>query len=279
MRSLAAAARVATLAIVAALAAAPAAAQPLPAPGDVDGWAAGLSTGVAGRFGGFEIDAGDHNPPFLILVGARAEGWFPGRLSQAVRLRARVLAGGEDRIFVPSDGELEAAWAIGYPEFRFVLGRVEVARAPGLALQTLLQLGTLPSVEGNVTVGYQARVDYLVAPVEMVHVRYLGRAHLPGAGGTTESEQVHAASAARVRYTVEYPAGPILSAQAEALKLWEKPDLLVAAEGSAGWAAFGRAVVFEAVARWQAFTRRAPAPDDHRNDGELQLLAVARIGL
>ncbi|ACL67508.1 conserved hypothetical protein [Anaeromyxobacter dehalogenans 2CP-1] len=276
MRSLASAALVAALA---ALISTPAAAQPLPAPGDVEGWTAGLSTGVAGRFGGFEIDPGEHNPPFLILVGARAEGWFPGRLSQAVRLRARVLAGGEDRIFVPSDGELEAAWAIGYPEFRFVLGRVEAARAPGLALQSLVQLGTLPSVEGNVTVGYQARLDYLAAPVEMVHVRYRGRAHLPGAGATTESEQVHAASAARLRYTVEYPAGPILSVQAEALKLWEKPDLLAAAEGSVGWAAFGRAVVFEAVARWQGFTRRAPAPDDRRTDGEVQLLAVARIGL
>lgn len=267
------------VALAAALAASAAAAQELPSPGDAEGWSLGLATGVAGRFGGFELDEGEDNPPFLILVGARAEGWFPARLSQAVRLRARILAGGEERIFVPSDGELEAAWAIGYPEFRFVLARAEAVRAPGLALQSLLQLGTLPSVEGNVTVGYQARLDYLVAPVEMVHVRYLGRAHLPGAGGTTESEQVHAGSAGRLRYTVEYPAGPILSAQGELLKLWQKADLLVAAEGSAGWAAFGRAVVFEAVGRWQSYTRRAPAPDDRRTDGELSLLAVARIGL
>lgn len=242
-------------------------------------WRTSLGSGVLGRFGGFEIDPGRENSRVLLYVGAQADGSWTEGYGQAARVRLRMLTGGEREIFLPSDGEVEAAYAIGRPEFRFVAARVEVARHPGLGVQVLGQLGTLPSVEGTLRLaGDTMRLSYLVAPVEMAYVRYYDEAHIEhSAARATESDEPSAATAGRLRYTVLLPPAVLLSLQGDLLKLWNQPDLLLAGEASLGYQALEQSVLFNLAVRWNAYTRRDHAVDSSETDSELMMLGVATL--
>jgi hypothetical protein len=242
-------------------------------------WRMSLASGVVGRFGGYTIDPDRENSRVLLYLGGQADGLWTEGLGMAARLRFRVMVGGESQIFLPSEGDLEAAFLIGRPEFRFVLGRLEATRFPGLAMQTLLQGATLPAVEGSIPLGGDAmRLSYLVAPVEVAWVRYLGAAHIDHtAGWTTETNEPAAASAGRLRYTVLLPPSVILSLQGDLMKLWQKPDLFLAAEGSLGYQALEQSVLFNVAVRYQSFTRRGTEPESEKTASELSLMAIATL--
>jgi hypothetical protein len=245
----------------------------------VSPWRMNLASGVLGRFGGFEIDRDRENSKALLYIGAQADGAWTDGYGQAVRLRLRLLAGGEREIFLPSDGELEAAYAIGRPEFRFVAGRVELGRHPGLGIQMLGQLATLPSVEGTLPLaGDTMRLSYLVAPVEMAYVYYYDDAHIDhSALRSSESDEPAAATAARLRYTVLLPPSVLLSLEGDLLKMWKKPDLLVAAEASLGYQVLQQSVLFNLAVRWNAYTRRGQAAGTSETDSELMMLGIATL--
>lgn len=245
----------------------------------VSPWRLALASGVVGRFGGFDIDPDRNNSKVLLYVGAQADGAWTEGYGQAVRLRVRMLTGGERVLFLPSDGELEAAYAIGRPEFRFVVGRVELGRYPGLGLQVLGQLATLPTVEGTLALGGDTmRLSYLVAPVEMAYVYYYDAAHIHhSALVPTESDEPAAASAGRLRYTVLLPPAVLLSLQGDLLKLWSRPDLLLAGEASLGYQVLEQSVLFDLAVRWSSFRRRGHEPGVHETDSELTLLGLATL--
>lgn len=242
-------------------------------------WRMSLASGVLGRFGGFEIDRDRENSKVLLYVGAQADGAWTEGYGQAVRLRLRMLVGGERELFLPSDGELEAAYAIGRPEFRFVAGRVELARHPGLGVQVLGQLSTLPSVEGTLALaGDTMRLSYFVAPVEMAYVYYYEDAHIQhSAVRSTESDEPAAATAARLRYSVLLPPAVILSLQGDLVKMWKKPDLFLASEASLGYQVLEQSVLFNLAVRWNAYKRRDHAAGTTETDSELMMLAIATL--
>lgn len=256
-----------------------AAAAPLRPDESISPWRTSLASGVLGRFGGFEIDRDRENSKVLLYVGAQADAAWTEGYGQAMRLRLRMLAGGEREIFLPSDGEVEAAYAIGRPEFRFVAARLELARHPGLGLQVLGQLATLPSVEGTLSLaGDTMRLSYLVSPVEMAYVYYYEDAHIEhSAVRSTESDEPAAATAARLRYSVLLPPAVILSLQGDLLKMWRKPDLLLAGEASLGYQVLEQSVLFNLAVRWNAYTRRDHAADSSETDSELTMLAIATL--
>jgi hypothetical protein len=197
-------------------------------------WRFALSTGVAGKVGGRKISASEDNHPVLLFFGGQADASWPEGHGQAARLRFRLLTGGESELYVPSDGEVELAYGVGRREFRFVLARVEAARYPGLALQTLAQAGTLPCFEGALALAADTlEVAYFVSPVEAAWVRYYGGAHLAHLPGwTTEDDQPSAATAARLRTTLFLEHAFAASVQADFAKLWRRGDLLLALEGT-----------------------------------------------
>jgi hypothetical protein len=227
-----------------------------------DNWRYSLASGVIGRFGGIQISDTKANSSVLLYFGGQADGVWTEE-GRAARLRLRLLTGGEQIVFIPSDGEIEAAYMLGRREFRFVLGRAEVARYTGLAIQSLVQLATLPSVEGSFPVAAdKVRVFYAVAPVELAYVWYAGDRHLlrSKTGTSAETERPDAATAARLRLTFNVPPAVLLSLEGELLKFWGSVDMLTAAEASAGVALLDRTVLLNIALRWEGYTRRANLP-------------------
>jgi hypothetical protein len=249
-----------------------------PGPGET-GWNASLATGVAGRFGGMQIRAADKNPGVLLYFGAQADRLWTEGLGKAARLRLRLFTGGESQVYIPSDGEVEAAFMIGRREFRFVLGRVELGRYPALGVEALAQVATLPCFEGSLALlGDTMRLYYYVSPVEAAWVRYYGGAHIEhSAAWSTESDRPVAATAGRLRWTLLLPPSVILSLQGDLLKMWNQPDLLVSGEGSLGVQVLEQSVVFDAVIRWDSYRRRGEAPNTDERASEMKLMALATL--
>lgn len=222
------------------------------------GWQTALASGVAGRFNGYQLHTDQANSSVLLYFGGQADALWTEGYGRAARLRFRLYTGGDGIIFLPSDGEVEAAYALGRREFRFVVGRVEVARYTGLALQALVQVATMPSFEGSVPLaGDKVRLFYAISPVEMAWAYYYGRAHIDQPGWTGEANQPSAASAFRARVTFNVPPSVLLSLQGDYLKFWGSVDQLTAAEASAGMAVLDRTVLISASMRWESYTRRS----------------------
>ncbi len=239
-------------------------------------WRFSLATGVSGRFGGDQIVTDKQNSKLMLFFAGQADGLWTEGYGQGARFRARIFTGGESEIFLPSDGDAEAAYMIGRREFRFVIGRAEIARYPGLNLAFLGQLSTLPCFEGSLSVAKDTmRVYYYIAPVGAAWVRYYGNEHLR-APDTSESGAVTAASSGRLRYTVLLPPAMLLSLQGDLMKVWDKPDLLVAGEGSLGYQVLDQSATFNATLRWQSYRRRGPG-ETSQTESELLLLAVASL--
>jgi hypothetical protein len=215
----------------------------------------------------------------MLYFAGQADGLWTEGYGQAARFRVRMFTGGESEIYFASDGDAEAAYMIGRREFRFVIGRAEVARYPGLAIQTLAQLSTLPCFEGSLSLYKDTmRLYYYVSPVGAAWVRYFGGAHIDhSAAWPTESDVPVASSAGRLRYTVLLPPSMLLSLQGDLTKMWQKADLLVAGEGSLGYQVLDQSAVFNATVRWQSYRRRGLAPDTSVTESEVLLLGVASL--
>jgi hypothetical protein len=260
---------------------APAGAQAAPLHPDeaVSHWRTAIASGVTGKFGGMQLTSAHENSHLLLYFGGQADGAWAEGLGQAARLRLRMFSGGESEIFLPSDGDAEAAWAMGPKELRFVAVRIEAARHPALALQTLAQLSTLPCFEGALSLaGDGMRLDYFVSPVEVAWVWYYGGAHITHSPGwPTETDRPSAASAARLRYSLLLPPAVVLSAEGDLVKLWGKADLFATAEGSVGWQILRRQAALQLTARYSAFRRRGQVPDTSATEGELVILTSATL--
>jgi hypothetical protein len=256
-------------------------AAPLRPDEDRSAWRLSLATGVAGRAGGLRIAAARENPALLLFFAGQADGAWSRTHGLAARLRFRLFTGGERDIYGPSDGEVEAAFALGRREFRLVLARVEAGRYPALGVQALVQAATLPSFEGTLPFVDEAiRLQYSLSPVEAAFVRYHGPRHLPGAPGwASESDRAVAASTARLRYAVVFWPELTFTAQGEVVKLWRKGDLLAAVEAGVGWQVFERTTLFSFAARWNGYTRRGPSPGSTDTASELLLVAGATLAL
>jgi hypothetical protein len=246
---------------------------------EVSPWRLALATGVAGRFGGFQVSSRRENRSVLLYFGGQADGVWTEGYGRTARLRLRMFTGGESQVYIPSDGEVEAAYMIGRPEFHFVVGRIEVGRYPGLAVGTLAQVATLPTVEGSVPLlGDSMRLYYYVSPVEAAWVYYYGGQHIEHSSGwTTESDRPVASTAARLRWTVLLPPSVILSVQGDFLKMWNRADLLLSGEGSLGVQILEQTVVFNAVIRWDSYTRRGVAQNTEATSSEVKLLGLATL--
>jgi hypothetical protein len=244
-------------------------------------WRGALASGVAGKLGGLRIADDRRNARVLLYFGAQADGLWTEGYGRAARLRIRLFTGGEDEIYVPSDGDAEAAYMIGPPELRFVIGRVEVGRYPALGIGTLAQVATLPCFEGSVSLaGDTMRLTYYLSPIEGTWVHYRGSAHIEhSAEWASESDRPAAASAARLRYTVVLPPSVLLSVQGDLMKLWRKADLMLGAEGSLGYPVLRRAAVFHVAIRWNSYTRRGLNPGSSERESEVLLLGVATLAL
>ncbi len=242
-------------------------------------WRFSLATGLAERFGGRQIEAEKQNNGVLLYFAGQADGLWTEGYGQAARFRARLFTGGESEIYFVSDGDAEAAYMIGRREFRFVIGRAEVARYPALALQTLATVSTLPCFEGSLTLAKDTmRFYYYVSPVGASWVRYYGGAHVDGeAGWPSESGTVVASTSGRLRYTVLLPPSMLLSLQGDLMKMWQKADMLLAGEGSLGYQVLDQSAVFNATVRWQSYRRRGLSPDTSATESEVLLLAVASL--
>lgn len=259
---------------------APAGAQLSPLARDgAPAWRFALATGVAGRFGGRQASATEDDHSVLLHFGGQADGaWAEGH-GQAVRLRFRLFTGRESSIYVPSDGEVELAYMIGRPEFRFVVGRVEVARYPGLAIQALAQAGTLPCFDGTVSLaGDTMELSYFISPVELAWVRYTDRDHITHVPGW-ESEDDHpsAASAARLRHSVFLEGGFVASAQVDFVKLWSNADMLFGLEGTVGYQLHRQSASVHAGVRVQVYTRRGVEKDTSTSSAEELVFAAASL--
>lgn len=270
------------------IAAAGSQAAPLHPDESVSHWRSSLATGVAGKFGGYQLEADRENPGVLLYFAGQADGLWTEGYGRAARLRVRMLTGGENEIYIPSDGDAEAAYMIGRREFRFVVGRLEVGRYPALGVELLAQLGTLPCFEGSLPLaGDTMRLYYYVAPVEASFVRYYGGAHIDGdaraaarAEGRSwpaETDRPVAASTGRLRYTVLLPPSMLLSLQGDLVKMWKKTDLLVAAEGSLGYQLLDQSAVFNVAVRWNSYRRRGLAPETSESESEVLLLGLASL--
>jgi hypothetical protein len=247
----------------------------------VAGWRGSLATGVTGKLGGMRLESEHRNSRVLLYFGAQADGAWSEGMKRAARLRLRMFTGGEGEIYVPSEGEAEAAFLLGRPALRFVVGRVEVGRYPTLAVETLAQVSTLPCFEGAVSLGGdRTRLHYFVSPVEGAWVYYSGGAHVPHrAGWASESNRPSAASAARLRYTVALPAPLLVSLQGDLMKMWRQSDLFLSAEGTLGYPVLQQSAVLGLVARWSGYTRRGLEKDSSESESELLLLATVNLEL
>jgi len=226
-----------------------------------------------------QLDPARENPGVLLYFGAQADGLWTEGYGQAARLRFRMFTGGETEVYIPSDGDVEAAYMIGRREFRFVIGRVEVGRYPALGIDVLAQLATLPCFEGSLPLaGDTMRLYYYLSPIEGSFVRYHGAAHIKhSAAWATESDRPVAASTGRLRYTLLLPPAMMFSLQGDLVKMWQKADLLVSAEGSLGYQVLDQTAVFNVSFRWNSYTRRGLAPETSETEGEMLLLAVATL--
>ncbi len=249
----------------------------------VSNWSMALGSGLAGRWGGYQLQAGKPNASVLLYFGGQADGLWTEGTAQAARLRLRMFAGGDGLLLVPSEGEVEAAYMLGPREFRFVLGRGELARYPGLAVQALVQAATIPSVEGVISFGGdKARLFYAVAPVEAAYVWYYGKAHLETADGfTNENRGVEAATAVRLRATFLIPPAVLLSVQGDLLRMWGPGDQYKTVEASAGFSLLEKTVMLDVLVRWESYTRRGndvtrPPGSMERSD---QIIAMASATL
>lgn len=247
----------------------------------VAGWRGSLATGVAGKLGGMRLESERRNSRALLYFGAQADGAWSEGARQAVRLRLRLFSGGEGEIYAPSEGDAEGAYMFGRPELRLVVARAEVGRYPTLAVETLVQVSTLPCVEGALSLASDAvRLHYFVSPVEGAWVYYYGGAHVPHrAGWASESDRPAAASAARLRTSVVLPAQLVLSVQGDLMKMWRKEDLLVSAEGSLGYPVLQQSAALSVLVRWSGYTRRGLAKDSSESESELILLAAVNVEL
>jgi hypothetical protein len=254
-------------------------AAPLHPDESISHWRFSLATGVAERFGGRQIEDAKQNNGLMLYFAGQADGLWTEGYGQAARFRARLYTGGESAVYFVSDGDMEAAYMIGRREFRFVIGRAEVARYPALAIQTLAQVSTLPCFEGSLTLAKDTmRLYYYVSPVGAAWVRYYGGAHIEHtAGWPSESDVPVAATSGRLRYTVLLPPTVLLSLQGDLVKMWDKPDLFVAGEGSLGYQVLDQSAVFNATVRWQTYRRRGVAPDTTATESEVLLLGVASL--
>jgi hypothetical protein len=263
-------------------------AAPLHPDESVSHWRYSLATGVAGKFGGRAIYDTRENPGVLLYFAGQADGLWTEGHGQAARLRFRMFTGGESEIYVPSDGDVEAAYMIGRREFRFVIARLEVGRYPALGVEALAQFATLPCFEGSLSLaGDTMRLYYYLSPVEAAWVRYYGGAHIgsaarararaEGANWPSESDRPVAASAGRLRYTVLLPPSVLLSVQGDLMKMWDKEDLLVSTEGSLGYQVLDQSAVFNVAVRWNGYTRRGLAPETNESESEVLLLAIASL--
>jgi hypothetical protein len=68
----------------------------------------------------------------------------------------------------------------------------------------------------------------------------------------------------------------LLSLQGDLMKMWDKPDLLFAGEGSLGYQVLDQSAVFNATVRWQSYRRRGPG-DTSATESEVLLLGVASL--
>jgi hypothetical protein len=260
---------------------APAGSQAAPLHPDetISPWRFSLATGLAGRFGGYQLESAKQNNGVLLYFAGQADGLWTEGYGQAARFRVRMFTGGESEVYIPSDGDMEAAYMIGRREFRFVIGRAEIARYPALAVQTLATVSTLPCFEGSLSLAKDTmRFYYYVSPVGASWVRYYGGAHIDhSAGWATESDTPVASSSGRVRYTVLLPPSMLLSLQGDLLKMWQKADLMLAGEGSLGYQVLDQSAVFNATVRWQQYTRRGLTKDTSATESEVLLLGVASL--
>ncbi|HSN14709.1 MAG TPA: hypothetical protein VLT61_08765, partial [Anaeromyxobacteraceae bacterium] len=237
-------------------------AAPLHPDENVSHWRFALATGVGSKFGGMQLDLDKENPTVLLYFGGQADGLWTEGFGRAARIRFRMFTGGETEVYIPSDGDMEAAYMIGRREFRFVVGRVELGRYPALGVNVLAQVATLPCFEGSLSLaGDTMRFYYYLSPVEAAWVRYYGRAHIDHSSAwATESDRPAAASTGRLRYTVLLPPAVLLSLQGDLVKMWQKADLLVSGEGSLGYQALDQTATFNLSLRWNAYTRRGLEP-------------------
>ncbi|HSM91285.1 MAG TPA: hypothetical protein VLT47_00270 [Anaeromyxobacteraceae bacterium] len=243
-------------------------------------WRLALASGLVGRWGGDLVKPPDANSVAMLYLGAQADGVWSEGYGRGARLRLRMLTGGENVIFVPSDGDVEAAFMLGRREFRFVIGRLEATRSTALGIQTLLQAATVPSVEGSIPLADDTmRISYFVAPVEAAWDWYLGDNHIHRDAFTPpEQRTVYAATAARLRFTGVAPPSVLLSLQADFMKMWGVPDLLVSVEGSAGFAALENTVLFNVGLRWDHSTLRGPAQNSsHGYDQMLGMITASLL--
>jgi hypothetical protein len=240
-----------------------------------------LATGVAGRLGGMRLDPARENPFLLLYFAGQADGLWGHRSGQSARLRFRLFTGGERDIYVPSDGEVEAAYTLGRREFRLVVMRAEAGRYPAIGLDVLAQAATLPSFEGSLALAGEAMsLHYAVSPVEASFVRYHGDSHVPhSAAWASESDRPVAASAGRLRFSLLLPPAVAASVEGEVLKLWRKADLLLAGEASIGYQALDRTALFSFSVRWNGYTRRGLAPDTSETASEVLLVLGATLAL
>jgi hypothetical protein len=242
-------------------------------------WRYAMASGVAGRFGGMQLDPDRENPGVLLYFGAQADGLWSEGFGKSARLRLRMFTGGESEVYLPSDGEIEGAFMIGRREFRFVLGRLEVGRYPALGVDVLAQLATLPCFEGSLPLlGDTMRLYYYVSPVEASFVRYHGDAHIEhSAAWASESDVPVAASAGRLRWTLLLPPSVLLSLQGDLMKMWNKADTFLAGEASLGYQVLDGSAVFNVSARWDRYRRRGLGAETSETDGEMKLLAIASL--
>jgi hypothetical protein len=259
---------------------APAGSQAAPLqPGGAGAWRGAVATGIAYRAGGEPLASTHEDHGVLLYFGGQADGVWTEGLGHTVRLRGRVFTGGESSIYLPSEGDLEGAWSIGRRELRFVVARVEAARYPSLAVDALVQAGTLPCFEGAVGLDAdRVRLDWFLSPVEAAWVRYRGAARVPSAPGwPSEADSVSAATAARIRVSGVFVPSVIVSAQGDLLKMWRKADLLLSAEGSIGWEVLRRSAELGLVLRLDDYTRRGVEPDTTASDWAVTLLATVTL--
>jgi len=246
---------------------------------EIGNWRFALASGIVGRWNGDQVDPPKANSVAMLYFGGQADGLWTEGYGRGTRFRLRMMTGGENVIFVPSDGDAEAAFMLGRREFRFVAARVEAARHTALGLQAFLQAATFPSVEGSVSLkGDTMRVSYFVAPVEAAWAWYRGANHLARADETPmEQRTVYPATAARIRYTAVAPPAVLLSIQADFVKMWGVADALASVEGSAGFAALENTVLFNVSLRWDHATLRGPTKDSSHGYDQMLGMIIASL--
>jgi hypothetical protein len=61
------------------------------------------------------------------------------------------------------------------------------------------------------------------------------------------------------------------------MKMWQKPDILMAGEGSLGYQVLDQSAVFNVTLRWQQYTRRGEDAGTTATDSEVLFLGVASL--